>query len=69
MDFKSALIRCSEVLLKIYKGDLVVVNLKENVTEKLTSEQKEAIKIVNEVAFAPVDLTGVDNVIKQIKGE
>lgn len=63
MDFKSALIRCSEVLTQAEK-DVGLYSCRD-----LTPEQKEAIKIVNEVAFAPVDLTGVDNVIKQIKGE
>ena len=62
MDFKSALIRCSEVLTQVEK------DVGWYTSRPLTPEQKEAIEIVTEVAFAPVDLTGVDNVIKQIKG-
>jgi len=60
MDFKSALIRCSEVLIKIYKDDA------ERDSGALTPEQKEAIEIISKVAFAPVDLTGIDNVMKQL---
>ena len=65
MDFKSALLRCTEILEP--KKDYGRCEICGFIPTGITEEQKEAIEIVTEVAFAPVDLTGVDNVIKHIK--
>ena len=57
--FKSALLRASEILGKAYRKEPLAKG-------EPTFEQKEAIEMITSVAFAPIDLSGVDDAIKQL---